>query len=236
MLFKRGQRSRFDFSLSVPYQDVLIGAYGTGDRPVIWRVEGRSASARSALYNQSNQVTIQDLAFDSPYTPPGRRRGQDRRRRRSTARDVNITVRGCEFRNLDNAINASGDPRGLLVQDNTAPLATGLRNYFVWSEGSDQVFLGNTVANSTREHNVRSSGTNRMLVAYNDLTNLDRSDVDEPDYSKGTVEIHKGSLRLRVAQRAARRRAAGRPAATRKRRASRPSGSCSTPTSCSSTT
>ena len=192
VLFKRGQRHVFNFSLSVPYDDVLIGAYGTGDRPVLWRLKENGFSAIS-LYNQSNQVTIQDLVFDSPYAPRGYT-ADDIHVDGIYARGVNVTVRGCEFRNLDTAVNASGDPRGLLVQDNTAPLATGLRNYFVWSEGSDQVFLGNSAANSTREHNLRSSGTKRMLVAYNNFTNLDRSNVDESDYSKGTVEIHKGSF------------------------------------------
>jgi PKD repeat protein len=193
LLFKRDQRHVFDFSLAVPYQDVYIGAYGSGDRPVLWRVRGAGSSTIS-LYNQSNQVTIENLVFDSPYSAGATSSAGGIGVDGIVARGVNITVRGSEFRNLDDAIDANGDPRGLLVQDNTAPLATGLRNYFVWSEGSDQVFLGNTVANSTREHNIRSSGTKRMLVAYNDLTNLDRSRYDEPDYSKGTVEIHKGSF------------------------------------------
>ena len=192
VLFKRDQRHVFDFSLSVPYQDVYIGAYGSGDRPVLWRVKGVGVSTIS-MYDQSNQVTVENLVFDSPGAPRGSAApniGADA----IYPRGVNITIRGNEFRNLDDAINANGDPRGLLVQDNTAPLATGLRNYFVWSEGSDQVFLGNSAANSTREHNLRSSGTTRMLIAYNNFTNLDRSKVDAPDYSKGTVEVHRGSF------------------------------------------
>ena len=194
ILFKRGQRHTFDRSLSLPYQDVLVGAYGSGDRPVIWRVRNPGYGVSSiATYDQSNQVTVQDLVFDSPYAVTGNvaaNIGVDG----FYPRGVNMTIRGCEFRNLDDAINANGDPRGLLVQDNTAPLATGIRNYFVWSEGSDHVYLGNSAANSTREHNVRSSGTTRMLIAYNNFTNLDRSGVDRPDYSKGTVEVHKGSF------------------------------------------
>lgn len=194
ILFKRGQRHTFDRSLSLPYQDVLVGAYGSGDRPVIWRLRNPGFGASSiATYDQSNQVTVQDLVFDSPYAVTGNVAGKigvDG----FYPRGVNMTIRGCEFRNLDDAINSNGDPRGLLVQDNTAPLATGLRNYFIWSEGSDHVYLGNSAANSTREHNVRSSGTTRMLIAYNNFTNLDRSSVDRPDYSKGTIEVHKGSF------------------------------------------
>ena len=194
VLFKRGQRHTFDQSLSLPYQDVLIGAYGSGDRPLIWRVRKSGTGVSSfSMYNSSNQVTVQDLVFDSPYAVSGNTAaniGVDG----IYPRGVNITIRGCEFRNIDDAVNANGNPRGLLVQDSTAPLATGIRNYFIWSQGSDHVFLGNTVANSTREHNMRSSGTTRMLVAFNNFTNLDRSKVDAPDYSKGTVEVHKGSF------------------------------------------
>ena len=195
ILFKRGQRHLFDRSLTLNYQDVLVGAYGTGDRPIIWRVRtpGRGVSS-IAMYDRSNQVTVQDLVFDSPYSAGAREKAPNIGVDGIYPRGVNVTIRGCEFRNLDDAINSSGDPRGLLVQDNTAPLATGLRNYFVWSEGSDHVYLGNSAANSTREHNVRSSGTTRMLIAYNNFTNLDRSNVDAPDYSKGTVEVHKGSF------------------------------------------
>jgi PKD repeat protein len=193
VLFKRDQRHVFDFSLSVPFQDVYIGAYGSGDRPLIWRVKGVGSSAIS-MYPQSNQITIEDLAFDSPNAVKSTAAAPTINADAVYARGVNITVRDCEFLNLDDAVNANGDPRGLLVQDNTAPLATGIRNYFIWSEGSDHVFLGNSAANSTREHNLRSSGTTRMLVAFNDFTNLDRSKVDEPDYSKGTVEVHKGSF------------------------------------------
>jgi PKD repeat protein len=192
VLFKRGQRHVFDFSLSVPFQDVYIGAYGSGSDPLIWRVKGVGVSAIS-MYDQSNQVTVEGLTFDSPGAVKGNAApniGADG----IYPRGVNITVRDCTFLNIDDAVNANGDPRGLLVQDSSAPLATGIRNYFIWSEGSDQVFLGNKVANSTREHNLRSSGTTRMLVAFNDFTNLDRSNVDAPDYSKGTVEVHKGSF------------------------------------------
>jgi len=191
VLFKRGLRYSFDRSVSVNFHNVLIGAYGSGGNPLIWRVAGRGTSCFS-MYDKSNQVVVQDLTFDSPYAVSGSK-APDIPASGIMPRGVNIAVRRCEFRNLQNAVDSSGDPRGLLVLDNRAPLKTGLRAYFVWSEGSDHVYLGNSAANSTREHIVRSSGTARMLVAYNNFTNLDRSDVDASDYDKGVVEVHKGS-------------------------------------------
>jgi len=192
ILFKRGQSYSFDHSLSLPYQNVFVGSYGSGADPVLWRVKGQSGSTIST-YDNSKQVVISGLTFDSPYRPGGNSAPMisvDGVNPRGT----DITVEGCTFLNLDNAVVAENSPRGLLVLDNKAPLATGLRMYFVWSQGSDQVFLGNQVANSTRQHVIRSSGTVRMLVAHNDLTNLDRSNVDSGDASKGVVEVHKGAF------------------------------------------
>jgi hypothetical protein len=192
LLFKRGQTFTVDHSIVVPFQNVFVGAYGSGADPVLWRVKGQSGSTIST-YDNSKQVVVSGLTFDSPYRPNGNSAPMisvDGVNPRGT----NITVEGCTFLNLDNAVCAENSPRGLLVLDNKAPLATGLRMYFVWSQGSDQVFLGNEVANSTRQHVIRSSGTTRMLVAHNELSNLDRSSVDGGDASKGVVEIHKGSF------------------------------------------
>jgi hypothetical protein len=95
--------------------------------------------------------------------------------------------------NLDDAVNGEAGPDGMLVEDCTAPLATGIRGYFIWGQGADQVYLGNTIANSTREHVVRTVDAVRELIAYNNFTNLDRSSVDNQDNNKGTIEVHRGS-------------------------------------------
>jgi len=108
------------------------------------------------------------------------------------ARGKNIAVRNCTFLNTSDAINANSQPQGLLVQDNTAPLATGIRGYFLWYEGEDGVVLGNTVANSTRERPMRMNAYNRVLIAYNDFTDLDRTSVDPSDGSKGSLWAMEG--------------------------------------------
>jgi PKD repeat protein len=193
VLFRRGATFDVSASLSIDHRNVTFGAYGDGARPLLRRVAGAGESI-IGLYGSADRVTIEGLAFDSPHalanpSDPAPKIGADG----IYVRGANVVVRGCEFLNLDDAINANGKPAGLMVLDNTAPLATGVRGYFVWSEGSDHVYLGNTAANSTREHNVRTVGVNRILIGHNTLTNLDRSGVDPEDYSKGTVEIHKGT-------------------------------------------
>jgi hypothetical protein len=79
------------------------------------------------------------------------------------------------------------------VQDNTAPNFNSIRSYFVWVQGQDVVIVGNKVANSTREHIIRVGGADRVLVAFNDFTNIDRSWTDRSDIAKGTMTLQKGS-------------------------------------------
>jgi hypothetical protein len=61
------------------------------------------------------------------------------------------------------------------MQRCTAPSVTGVRSYMIYVQGSDFVIVGDTVANSTREHCLRVDGADRVLIAYNDLNNLDRA-------------------------------------------------------------
>ena len=191
VLFKRGQRFDADMYLSVAGRNVLIGAYGSGADPVLRRVEGTD-KAIVYTHKSADRVVVQDLTMDSKWTPVGNRADHVR------AVGVyvygrNVAVRDNTFLNLDDAVNANGFPTGLLVMDNDAPLATGLRGYFVWGQGDDHVYVGNTVANSTREHVVRTWDMDRVLVAHNNFTNLDRSSVDPKDLTNGTIEIQAGT-------------------------------------------
>lgn len=193
ILFRRGQTFELDKSIIVNGKNVMIGAYGNGDRPVLQRVLGTGLSA-IRTNPQAFGVIVQDITFDSPYVA---KNGVADKTGVSAiyAGGTNITVRGCQFLNVDDAVNGDSKPTGLLVQDNIAPSATGLRGYFVWMDGSDIVILGNKVANSTREHILRCSSqtTSRILVANNDLTNIGRSSTDSGDIAKTTVNFRIGS-------------------------------------------
>jgi len=52
---------------------------------------------------------------------------------------TNITIRNCTFLNLDVGVDENRYPDGVLVQDCSAPLVTGLRGCFIWAQGEDQV-------------------------------------------------------------------------------------------------
>jgi hypothetical protein len=138
-------------------------------------------------------VTVEDLTFDSEWAAkpngPAGKVGVAAVRVGGT----DITVRDVDFRNVDTGVDSSMAPTGLLVMDTTVSVSYGLRGYHVWGEGTDHVYLGNSSPNSTREHNVRTSGVERVLVAYNDFANLDRTGgADGGDISKGCIEIHRG--------------------------------------------
>ena len=109
----------------------------------------------------------------------------------------NVAVVGCTFLNVDTGLNGNARPDGVLVQDCAAPLPGGLRGYLAWCEGRRWTFLGNVVANSTREHALRLSASESrapscrlVLLAGNDLSNLDRRDEgDEFDTAKSALNV-----------------------------------------------
>jgi Ca2+-binding RTX toxin-like protein len=191
VLFRRGDTFSTNLPLGITTKNVTIGAYGSGNRPVITRVKGNGSSTISIFHNTVNAV-VRDIVFDTPYVATGNTAGSLPINAITTG-GTNTSIRGCEFRNVNYGIDGFRQPQGLLVQDNSAPLTTGVRGYLAWGEGSDHVYLGNYAANSTREHNIRLVNVTRMLLAFNDLTNLDRSSVDAPDGSKGAIEVHNGS-------------------------------------------
>ena len=201
LLFKAGGTYPADNALPVAGPDVVVGRYGEGPQPVLLLSRGTEykpghfINGTVSVNNNADGVTIQHLTFTSPYTvadpaAPAPKVGVDA----IVARGRNVVVRGCSFRGVDDAVNANGNPAGLLVQDCDAPGPTDLRAYLVWGQGTDHAYLGNTVGNSTREHNIRIFGLTRVLMYDNDLTNLDRTKTDPSDQSKGTIQMQLGSF------------------------------------------
>lgn len=190
LLFKRGQTFDVSSSINLGYQNVVVDAYGSGSGPVLrWATDGDNKVMMSAKSN-SRDITIQNVTFDSKNLNGTSEWGM---MQAIAANGQNIVVRGCTFLNVGYAINANGSPKGLIVMDNNAPLETGVRGYFTWFEGTDGVFVGNTVANVTREHVVRMTYYDRVLFSDNDFTNLDRrKQGDASDYAKGSIVAQAG--------------------------------------------
>src|SRR5690606_14809642 len=188
ILFARGQNHGLSQTMEINGSDVIVGAYGSGTKPkLVWN--GGSGSMITAG-GASRQVTVRDLAFTDP---TGDAYGKSGRPTAISTFGQGIAVIGNTFYDVQDGVNANGKPIGLLVQDNEAPSVTGIRSYFVWGEGKQLTILGNTVANSTREHIIRIGGAEGVTIAGNDLTNLDRRDAGDPsDIAKGVIVMQKG--------------------------------------------
>ena len=189
ILFARGETFNLDDAMRIYGTNVVVGAYGIGERPTLNWVGGLGLSDMIYTGPGAKNVTVRDLTFtskyggtESPGMPFGLRIGGE-----------NITVVGNQFLNVGYAINSNGKPTGALVQDNTAPSPTGVRAYFLWGSGRNFVIQGNYVANSTREHVLRMSGISHVTVAHNDFTNLDRrAEGDRYDGIKGAIVAQVG--------------------------------------------
>ncbi len=191
ILFKRGETFSVTESMKFKASNVVIGAYGIGDRPVIkWTGERTPTPIFNTLSGSSN-VTFQDLTIDTKFN-------QDTNDASTplafSPSGTNITVRRTELLNLMYGANLNTRPKGFMFQDNTSPLETGLRKYLVWVEGENVVIIGNQAANSTREHIVRANHVSKVLVMDNDFANIDRRSTGEDhwDIRKTALNIQSG--------------------------------------------
>jgi hypothetical protein len=188
--FKRGDAFTLTAGHVISKSNILVGAYGIGERPLITWTGARDRGVMLTITRAASNVSVQDITFDSRFRSDT---GQQGMPYAIQAGGTNVNILRNEFLNLGYAINLNNEPRGAIIQDNVAPLRTGIRDYFTWVAGQDVTIVGNSVANATREHVIRMSGIDRVLVAHNDLTNLDRRDEgDRYDTAKGAIVVQKG--------------------------------------------
>jgi hypothetical protein len=188
--FKRGERFDMTRGAVIGHADVVIGAYGVGDLPTLNWNGARDRSVMITLLGSARNVSVQDLRFDSRFRSDTDQTGMPYAIR---AGGTALTIVRNEFLNLGYAINLNGKPTGVLIADNSAPLETGIRDYFTWASGTQISIVGNNVANATREHVVRVSNAEQVLLARNDFTNLDRRDEgDRYDTAKGAIVVQMG--------------------------------------------
>jgi hypothetical protein len=192
ILFKRGETFDVDTDLFLAGHDIYVGAYGAGANPVLNRVTGWDDVILFCEQNSSN-ITIQNLTFDSPNavaSGPAPEIGVTA----VWAWGTDVVVRDDTFLNVENAVDGSMQPSGVIVQDSSAPLLTGLRGYFCWVDGNNWTIVGNNVANTTRQHVIRSNdpNTTAVLIADNDLSKVLRPD-DPAEVMKTTINFRGGT-------------------------------------------
>jgi hypothetical protein len=190
--FDRGETFNVNQTLWIKGADQSVGAYGSGANPVLMRGVG-DGSVTIYIAQQASNTTIQGITFDSPNAVTS-----------GAAPEIGVVgvwawgtndvIRDSTFLNVDDAINGSMQPSGVIVENNTAPLLTGLRGYFTWVDGNDWSILGNTVANSTRQHDIRgnSDTVNGVLIADNNLSKVMRAD-DPAETMKCTILFRAGN-------------------------------------------
>lgn len=190
ILFKSGDTFDVKEDMRIYDTNVVIGSYGGGGGKATLKYTG-PRDYSNMIYlggNGGSQRTIENLVFDSTFAGSEK----DGVVQAVGAGGVGDTVMNNEFRNVGYAVNAQSAPKGLLVLNNDAPLRSGLKEYFVWSQGQDIALIGNDVSNTLYGHDVRSAGTDRLLLAHNTFAN-----PNDPQYgdnlNRGTINIHKGS-------------------------------------------
>ncbi len=191
LLLKRGDTFDVDQSFISPRKRVLIGAYGDAKapKPIVRYTGETTTEALIRCTNETESLVVEQITFDSlvgnaadaKYLPHC-----------IVAAGKQIVVRDCTFLNVSYAINGNGKPQGVIVQRCDSPNVDGLRRYLIWIEGTDWTILDNRVLNSTREHVIRGVHYQRLLIAYNDLANIDRKELDGIDIAKNTINLQAG--------------------------------------------
>ena len=190
--FRRGETFAVNSSLMLNGHDMYVGAYGNGANPVLIRGQGGDGTVFYVSSKASN-ITIQGITFDSIY-PAVNGVAPKIPVCAVWAQGTDLVVRGCTFLNVDDAIMGGTSPSGVFVLDNSAPLETGIRGYLCWVTGNNWTVLGNTVANSTREHVIRGNNgdIDSVEIAYNDFAKR-LNPQDPQEYMKCTIDFRGGS-------------------------------------------
>lgn len=193
ILFRRGDTFEVGSTMWLNGSNIVVGAYGIGDRPTLLWTGPRNTGVFFRSKSTASNITVQDLSLDSIFNKDTNDSGTPLGFQPA---GTNFTVRRVEVLNLQFGANLNQRPRGFLFQENEAPLLTGLRKYFVWSEGENIVIIGNKAVNSTREHIVRANYTHKILVMDNDFANIERrsSGADQYDIRKTALNVQSGTF------------------------------------------
>jgi hypothetical protein len=191
--FKRGEVFPVTSTLWLQGHDQSVEAYGNGSNPVLMFTPTDASQAVLFVGNQAVNITVQNLAFDSPnsvISGPA----DELNSYAIWAGGKNLVVRGNIFNNVGDAINGTQQPAGVIVQDNSAPLLKGMRGYLCWVDGVGWTIVGNTVINTTRAHCVRvnASDVTGVLIAGNNFTKQYPAD-DPGEAQKTTVNVRIGN-------------------------------------------
>ncbi len=189
LLIHRDQTFSLADTITIPYSNVLVDSYGGSALPIIQKGRGNGVNCFYTTAAASD-VLFQNLAFDSIWGLDSVYGTRKIPAKGFTIGGTNIGVVGCTFNNVTDGANCELSPTGVLIQG--CYFSQNLRAYGIWGEGTDHVYLGNTLTDSKQEHLIRadydgSNGTplTRVLIADNNLSRLNNG--------KGCLELRTAS-------------------------------------------
>ncbi len=189
ILFNGGDTFDVQQSMTIYHNNVIIGSYGSGKATLKYSGDLNYTNLIYLGGQGHGEDTVENLTFDSIYSTATIKDGMPQG---VGAAGTGDAVLNSQFLNVGYGINAQSEPSGFLIEGNTAPLRSGVREYFAWVQGNNVSIIGNNVSNTLFGHDIRSAGTDNLLIAYNSLAN-----PNDPQYgdnvNRGTINIHKGN-------------------------------------------
>ena len=196
VLFRRGDTFDASGLFVIRGQNVTIGAYGSGNSPVISSTISLGSWAQSQVFitqMSSEGVTIENLSLTrnvSNVHTAGGEGGSSLILVQALGK--RLTLRNNDVGYFGTFLNANGNISGTLLQENRQLIDNGMLAYFAWLQGDNHVLLGNKAVNSTREHIVRMTAVEKVNLTGNDFANIDRRNVgDSNDIMKANVNVQR---------------------------------------------
>jgi len=195
VLFRRGDTFDANVVMYLSGSNITVGSYGQGNQPVISSSVSRLTWSESQIFSTgfaSDGVTIRDLYLTGNRTDNSGNAGDHLIVVQPLGKRLTLLNNNLGY--IGTFLNANGNISGTLLQENKEEIVTGMQAYFAWLQGDNHVLLGNKVVNSTREHVVRMTGVEKVLVFDNDLANIDRRDQgDSNDIMKSNINIQRST-------------------------------------------
>jgi hypothetical protein len=178
--FASGQTFELTESFNCQHQNVVITSSGTGSPPVIKKTT--PGNIVSCWAGKTRNVSICNLVFDSASTPQTTAGGIAYQLGCAVfgiLRGMNISIVDVGIANLAEGPRPGSDAQGVLILRCYQTQAWGIRDRFVWLEGSDVVLAGCTILNSVNQSPVRmdnsitgSTGGHRVAIVANRIGQL----------------------------------------------------------------
>jgi PKD repeat protein len=159
-------------------QHVFIGSYGSGAQPTFFYNGPQGTPDTITMSSSSTGIVVDGISFDSSYSNNS---GNAALPTAASPNGNDIAFLNDTFGNLGDDLNLNASPNNVLIENCNSPGTNTLSGYFAWIQGSELVFVGNHVANSTGQADMRIGGPPATDVVIEDST-LAKTDLQGNGY------------------------------------------------------